>query len=304
MISQSEVDIGTTRTIGMPSLALVFDCGGFNIEDSSSKSEIFPYKTLFSPDLLKGREMITYSAYFEMPFKIDYFIYVTSKQVRYNFINSSTYTPQQRNLLSTIINELPANITYKIADSISKIKNDNYYKERFIIIGETVSITVTSFDLSLKDTDVSAIRIIPDTNNNQNTGRLTYYKKDSSSFASGISTNYLGIPMLLGAIISEESLYACNVNKTLQKYMVLSEIYSNRTSYLANYYSSFAPGTHGYDRCYRYYDDIISLFHTIIYALNSPNPFSGFSDIYSSSMAYGLKDKNEQLMLESCPMIY
>ncbi len=309
VVSQSEIDVGTTRTIGLPGITLNFKC--FDDNKDSSFSQIFPYKTIFSPDVVKGREILTYSKYFEMPYKADYFIYVTSKDIRYNFINDSNcYSGPNKamcqSLLNNILKELPVNITYKIWNTVSDVKENNNYKERFIFINSNMNSNSVSL-LNLGNSDVTGIKIIPSLTANQMSGSVIYYKNNAGSTTIGSTSYYMGIPMLIGAIISEESLYECNVNKSLQKYKTLTEIYINRTDYLHKYYnlSNSNPGGQ-WSICYTYYGKIDKSFHTVLSDLKSATPLLKFDDIYKESyiLKDGIKETNNDLMIGSCPMIY
>jgi len=213
MMSQSEVDVGTTRTIGMPAIVLGFDCGGFGIKDSSdTDADQFPYKTFFSPNTVKGREIITYSKYWEMPYTVDYFVYVTSKEVRYNFVLGECN--KSLNCLAffqQFFKEFPANITFQVLNSSADVTENNYYKERFIFINQNPETqSLDSSIISMNNEDVTAINI------SEKDPSITYFKKEGDKFKKNITTSYLGFPMLLGAIFSEAPLYKCNVNKSLQ----------------------------------------------------------------------------------------
>lgn len=305
MISQSEIDVGTTRTIGgIGSLTLIFTCDGFDIAGSASDSQSLPYKTIFSPDKIKGREMITYSKYWDMPYKVDYFIYATSKQARYNFVNGSSCNGdfQCRSLLSSIIKELPANLTYQIVNDAGDVKENNYYKERFIFLeDEPLSATLDASLFKMKNEDVTAIQIKDVTSNSKEYGEIQYFKKDGNTrkFKKTINSSYLGIPMLLGAVIADENIYECNVNKSLQKFLIITRIYTNRTAYLNNYYASFDMASPEYSKCHYNYN-AINLNQVLDYLIN--DTYKNFENIARSKS--NLERRNYDLMIFSCPMIY
>lgn len=304
MLSQSEVDVGTTRTIGMPNIELEFECNRFNIKESSTDSITTSQKTIFSPDLISGREMITYSQYFDMPYKVDYFLYITSKQARYNFINCTTQPCS--GILSSIIKTLPANITYQIVNNAGDVKENNYYKERFIFIWRepTSSDTISSLS-TMNNNDVTAVSIL---NNNQ----IKYYKKNGNKFSTtpSLTSAYMGPPagpMAIGAIFSESSLYECNVRKSLLKLEIISTIYANRTQALKEYYSSYAISTHEYEICYKAYNtfDLSQNIAGIKSVIEDETPLSSSLFLTITFNADKLKEANENtLMLASCPLIY
>ncbi len=298
ILAQAESDVGTTRTIGMPSIALEFDCTGFNIQNAQSGKISTTYNTIFSPDIIQGREMVTKSQYFEMPYKVDYFLYATSKSVRYTFVNySASCNHDCQKYLQDIIKELPANMTLNFVSDASTVHENGYYKERFIFLNQDP----TNFPIfsGMKNSDMTAIKISSLDNS------IYYYNKTNTGWSTPSATAYLGTSMLIGAIISEESLYECNARKALVKYKILTTLYANRTQVLKDFYYQASPDSAEYV-CYQKYDqlNIASTINSLDQFING-NKFdsSAFNSI--SSTADLLKQSNEKtLMILSCPLIY
>lgn len=291
IFSQTELDIRNSRTIKLPNIVLNFNCEDFEVEKSSSFQEI-KYKTIFSPNKILGREILTYTKPYNMPYPVDYFVFMTSNQIRYNFVKCDDSVSGCETLQKELIKMLPVNSTVKKINAVDdNIKDDNYYKERFIFIGTAPT---SSDDLSklskLNDKDVTAIYI---QDVNMNTGTFSYYEKNGNSFESLTTQHsYLGIEMLAGAVISDPELYDCNVNKTLSKFKILTTLYSNRTNAFKKEYSKYLSniGDPGLD-CFQMYNTI---------TLN-PN-ITNFNTIFNN--ADNLKKINNQLILISCPLLY
>lgn len=299
IISQSQVDVGTTRTIRIPKMEFEFKCGEMGIKKSSSAPLNLPYNTIFSPDLIKGREMIAYSKYWNMPYPAEYFLYLTSKQVRYNFVNSSTCTALCQTFLSSILNSLPANLTYQVVVEADDVTENNYYKERFVFINESpIVLDYPDLHSSLgdMDEDVSAINIV---NPNMGVGEIEYYLNDDGDYKLHSTSAYLGFPMLLGAIISDPELYECNVEKALLKYDIMTTIYSNKTQYYKALFMSYAPQTYEWWclQIYNRYD--LSQAISILNQEISVNLFFEINEIATDVM-----DANEKAIIKSCPLIY
>lgn len=299
IINQVSGDVENSRSVEMPGLTLQFECNNFEIKDSGNPQDI-RYITLFSSDIIKGTELLAKTSSFEMPYPVDYFVYLTSKQIRYNFVNNNL-NPQNKKLLNSLIKELPINSTYQIVTDSKDVINNNNFKEKFIFINEN-SNNILNADLSklnsMKNNDITAINIIP----SGDYGEINYYVKSDTTFISDPeypSSAYLSFPMLVGAVISDASLYECNVNKAMLKFKILTTIYSNRTT---SFYNHYKGATDASDRnCLGAYSSLDNL-NDMVDAVNKPITKDNFMKI--SRQAENLETINNQALLNSCPMIY
>ena len=299
ILSQSQVDVGKTRTISLPRISLDIGCTTLDIEKASSAPKQIVYRTIFSPDKIgDGADMITYSQYWDMPYPVDYFLYITSRQIRYNIINTISGCDNKdscKSLMEMIKKAFPANTTLETKRSASDVAFNNYDKERFIFISKNASDTdvfLTKGIEGMRDQDVTAINIIrPDANY----GKVMFYKKKGDVFKEDKKSPYLGFQMLLGAIMSESTLYECNVNKTMLKFRIMSRIYYNRTA-------QFLSTHHTNSLCNLIYENAYSKFSSIMKALNTGMSLEAFETI--AEKANEIRIQNENALMESCPLIY
>lgn len=297
IINQVSGDVENSRSVEMPGLTLQFECNNFEIQNSGNPQDI-RYITLFSSDVIKGTELLAKTSKFEMPYPVDYFVYLTSKQIRYNFVNSSSLTPSNRRLLYSLINELPINATYQIVSDSQNVINNNNFKERFIFINaDPTTATISTTLNSMKNTDITAINI----SSSGDYGEIKYYKKSGSNFIHDLDSAYLSFPMLVGAVISDASLYECNVNKAMLKFKILTTIYSNRTTSFYNYYKDATIDTAD-GNCKDAYNSLNNL-DGMVSAVNVSSitklQFKKISDT-----AFNLEKINNLSLINSCPMIY
>ena len=295
ILSGEETDVGTTRIKQIPKIDIDIDCKRMGISGASRQ---IPYKTLFSPDTISGRELVTYSKYFKMPYPVDYFVYLTSRQIRYNFLNSTG--AGDNFLIKSLINSMPSNITYQIVDDISEVKENGYYKERFITIDTSPDSDEVSNSIKrIKNKDVTLLNIIP--SDGTLLGSLEFYQKNGlGQFNLLNKSSYIGPEMLLGAMISDAKIYICNVDdKALVKFKIMTWIYQSRTNELIKTFSGYEAGT-TLDRCKKIYesfslDDVLS-------NVGNGLDFNYFTSIKDNSKF--LYDANENAKLSTCPLIY
>lgn len=295
LFTQTELDVRNSRTIKLPNIIMNFECDEFTVEKSSSYQEI-KYKTIFSPNKIKGRELLTYTNTYNIPYPVDYFVYMTSNQVRYDFVDCTVSGCDT--LKKELISMLPVNSTIlNVKTDFSNVKNDNYYKERFIFIGTEPSSEDLSNLEKLNDKDVTAIYII---DSNLKYGKFFYYEKNGKNFIK-LSTqhSYLGKEMLAGAVISDSELYDCNVKKSLSKFKILTYLYSNRLNNFTVEYSKYKSNTASQEySCYQIYKSM-SLNSTLSeLILNTPR----YAIIFDNNIALGEANKN--LISNSCPLLY
>ena len=96
----AKISTGTINVIDMPKTNIEFSCNQYS--QGNAQKQIRD-KVIFSPNLLKGKQLITWALEWKVPFKITNFLYVTSPEVRYILIGTdSTF----KIINSTIPNEI------------------------------------------------------------------------------------------------------------------------------------------------------------------------------------------------------
>lgn len=296
IISQSIADVGTTRTIKMPNAGVEVDCSQINIQSASTSGKSIVYKSIFSPSLIKDRtDMIAYSINYQMPYPVDYFLILTSKQIRYNFIRNSGCNNCIR-MIDDIVDKLPRNLTYEIIDNASEAKENNYYEERFIYFNQSP----VFYDNMKSMSKVIAINYA-DANlyhgGDYLYGNFDYYNVRNNNFNLVSNHDYLGYPMLIGSIFSEISNYDCNVDKAMLRYEMLTYIYNNKTHYLSDLYDLAIPGTHEFS-CYQIYNSY-NLANVINMLKNKNYDFETMS-----INTKRLSEANRNALYQTCPLIY
>jgi len=277
IMTGAEVSSRTINPIKIPDKEIKFSCDSISVGDI--RKDITKNKIVFSPESIKGRILLAWALDWNMPYHVSNFLYLTTPSYKYIFINSGD--------AQELYNSLSTGITKDIVepDSISNIKDTgNYFK--LIFFDEEDPNVPPNLD-SVSNNKVSAINVISGTN------EIEFYEKKGAQFKLVGKANYLGNPMILGAMFSgtlED--YKCNAEKAFNKLGIVSMVYEKRTDYLKD--------LHAGSSCISYYDS--GLFSEII--IDSKREINTDSVQSIKSTIDNLKMKNENLQSYSCPTMY
>jgi hypothetical protein len=272
VLASAESSLGTVNMIDMGRATIRFDCFGFSV------GELKPFSpgVTFAPKRIstRGKEFITWTQDFSVPFRVTNFLYVTGRQVRYVIVGDSQ-------LADKIKEELPRELNMVSAESLVEAETITYENEditKFIIVDLDGSLDL---DSSFLGTDVSALQIKGIT--------INFYEKPPNSAAlipRGASTYYGSTPMMYGAIFADDAeTFDCNMEKAFKRLDIISQIYARRAEELRD------SGEYGEEHpCYNSYNSASYWFQTIN------------TDLVSA--ATNLQSINRALQINSCPLLY
>jgi hypothetical protein len=246
------------------------------------------YVPIFSPDKIKKR-VLSYSLGWDIPFRANYFLYITSPDASYVFIGSG---------LNAVYDDLPNHMTKEKEQATNEYTNQNYYKIRYVFYNSEPG-TVSSTAAKLKDKDVTAINIIP-SGDIYGFGTIKFYQKEGKDFVEKGTTYYVDKTTLFAAIYSESiDDYTCNLKKAIRRLNLLSSLLKRRIAVIQN-------------------SDLLPLCSKESYnnALNSLSQLEGITNDISNgkidmdkmqkiySIKNSLQGLNSDLNRKSCPMVY
>lgn len=241
ILTGAKVSTSTVNPVDIPDSEIGFDCNTYFI---GALNRQVRGRTIFSPDLLKGRKLITWAKPWEVPFKVTNFLYLTSPQVRYIFVYESPTVVDP--LFAEIYTLVPEEINKENVTelSIGSIDDENNYKVKYIFINIDPSSTFLTNLEHMPNEDVTAVYI------QESDSKVTFYKKDpSNQFTSTGFSFYLGNPSILAAIFSEDDeIYRCGMMKAFKHLDIMSEIYIRRSVELEDFYDGKSP------KCKLYHD--------------------------------------------------
>ncbi|MBN1503118.1 hypothetical protein JW930_06235 [Candidatus Woesearchaeota archaeon] len=266
---------------------LEMDCNFFTIKKSEYEGKSLQNRVIFGPNLIKG-DLVSYSTYWEIPYKTNVFIFFTSSQVQYVIIKDDS------TLANKLYDVLPDNMNKVIVSNLDDYENQNYYKLVFIFFTDTVP--EVNNNLKVNDNEIAAIKITPEKDKlffPGGYGKVEFYYKQGDSFILDGESVYLGKASLFGAIYSEsKETYECNIKKALARSDIITDILIQRTEVLD------AGSTCNYL-------NTITKLHDIKNILANQVADSSLGILYDHAFGNnGLKDLNKDLQQLSCPQIY
>ncbi|MBT3720129.1 hypothetical protein HN789_04540 [archaeon] len=208
----------TENEISLPGLDLEIEsdnpiCNHYSIEGTDRSQISIRFLPFFSPRIIKTR-ILSYALGWDMPFRVSYFIYMTSPGVAYVSVGNNA-----------IRDELPEHLTVLEVNDASDLENENYDRIRFFTSEDPSSFNVD--DTVEKNKFVSVIKI------NQEANEITYYKLKSGEFEEQDTTYYLDDTTLLAAIYADNvDSYNCNMAKAIERLHRFSTMLKNRASEL------------------------------------------------------------------------
>lgn len=285
----------TAKSINIPEVPLFFscydECNEFGCPSEFSSGGVSRDKSmevLFTMEKLEANNIITWSLNFNMPYKITNFLYLTNDQTRYVLIYDAASEDFFHEVNDLLTSDNPyLNIEVISYNDIDSLEDHNDDFVRLVSFVDSAGFqyneddfaefyTKSPFDLITLDGDESS--------------GMIYYGSESG-------VPYYGLPMLLGAIFSPNSeFYKCNVNKALLLSSYVSEVYEERTTWLADE----VIGTDK-EYCEIYYTQEVIF---AIQDIKEMNTVAGF-DLTTLGNAIQELEQNDNLaIINDCPRLY
>ena len=272
----------TENEISLPGLDLEIDtdgqaCNYYSIAGTDKSEMSIEFTPFFSPHIIKTR-ILSYALGWDMPFRVNYFIYMTSPRIAYVSVGDNS-----------IKEELPEHLTLIEESEASNFKNENYDQIRFFTTQDPESFALD--DSIKKSKDVSAIKIT------ESSHSLTFYEYDSGSFSPIGTTYYVDDVTLIAAIYSQSlDSYECNMVKAIKRLNKFSTMLKERANIIKN-------------------SDLLSLCSSNAYEqaetlLGEMEQASSSNKIDSNTISTLVSTKteletiNKELNKKSCPTIY
>ncbi|MBW2974305.1 hypothetical protein KY366_01175 [Candidatus Woesearchaeota archaeon] len=298
ILTGAQVSTDTVNVVSMPRVDVGFECNRYFIGSVPKQTK---GSIIFSPGLLQSREIITWAVDWNLPYRVDNFLYLTDPELKYMIISD----PSSPELGQELYDDLPEELNLELikVDELDKITDTNNYKVKFIFLSTMTDSVLTEF-LDMPDEDVTAINIqdLGSSASIPSTGTIEFLEKDGSTWHSeGTTTHYLKKESLFGAIFSEDQkMYDCVMRKAFRKLNLVTNIYLNRSSSLRNDYGAGSL-------CERPHSDAIADLEDIRTASESrtgdfPTDISDMDDL--KDYAGSIKEANNLAQLRSCVLIY
>ncbi len=307
----AQISTDTVNIIDMPKADIGFECNRFFIGSIPRQTK---GNVIFSPDLLKGKELITWALDWNMPYRVTNFLYLTDPQLRYIIVDKPNIPGEK------VFDELPKEINKEIINDTASIINKNNYKVKFIFFDDFDGIfddfnnkynKLTKSLKKMSDEDVTGIIIKAEfTTDNiiPNTGYMEFIQKEGSEWKTiGTTTSYIKKEALYGAIFAADvKMYNCVMRKAFKKLNLVTKIYLDRSDKLEEDY--FNNGNSCYESHSNAKTELDKMEATSAVESENFPLFPGLEGlkrmndiaIYSTN----IKNENQNAQLYSCALIY
>jgi len=302
---------GSVQSVPLSDVTLHFSCDDFSIGDTSRR---LGRRIVYAPSTITGTDLLIWSLDVNMPYRTGNVLYVTSSQMRYYLLSTSS-TPsefwQVLNGSSTnpraeagLPREIKRNKDVLTSSSTFPDKNDKHV--RFIIVDgnteDTSSLPVAS---QLASRFISAVVINP----TEHEVGVFIRGPGSQWTKKGPTITYPDITILYGLIYTvdvdsaaqDKSLdrFECITKKVIEKSAIVSKLYYYKFN------TELAVELNQSD-CVDYYKDSPEM--KTLAGIGTPAEWTNadsksLSTSFASALA-GLQRKNDELQLRSCPLLY
>ena len=123
LISGAKSTEGSITEIDIPDIEINFNCMDYWIE---GQKKSLKNKPVFAHDSITGDKILFWSVAWKMPYKVDTFLYVSSPQIRYVFVNAP----------NRIYNSIPGKMTKENVQDTSSLADEKNYKIKFVLFGK------------------------------------------------------------------------------------------------------------------------------------------------------------------------
>ncbi|MBC8494981.1 hypothetical protein H8D36_02405 [archaeon] len=275
VIKSSEQSSGSLKLIQMPDITIEFVCepdiSFYDIGNGVKKDT--PYDIIFSQSKLRGHELISWTRSWDLPFRIGFFQYLTTKRTLFIVVKDLGGSAEE------LYDELPSNITKMLVDQDAELEELNYDSYKII---EFVGNEHDGINVHMRANKVHKITI--NTTDIDSYGEITFDDDKTHKFLKKES--------LFGAIFSEDAaFYECTMNKSFQRLNTLMTLNQNRIENLSSSVTDIS--------CRTFYSWALDEIQTIT---NNPT-LANTVAIYQNSA--NLEQDNDNLMrAKKCPLIY
>lgn len=282
IISGASVSTDTSKQDDIPNFNIDIECNKVSIGAISKQYESL---ALFAPASVAGSKLITQTLAFSAPYKATNLVYMSSPQVRYILIGSTSLAGEINRSLSSHLNK-------EYHRTNPQIRNENDGKVRLIVFGSMIPFP--SSLQKMQDSDVSAISVV------EPQPVIIFYQKEGNSWGEKGRSIYIGKQSLIGAVYADtRELYECSMINGIARLNPVTKVYIDRTK---NIMSGIGEGQ---SECRNFYQTALNSLQKI-YDSTVDIDNSNFQSIGAtiSSEARKLSDENRKLQQYSCPLVY
>ncbi|MBN1544051.1 hypothetical protein JW898_01160 [Candidatus Woesearchaeota archaeon] len=280
----AKVSSGTVQEIPTPDLEIRFTCNDYYIGPASQR---LGNRILFAPGNIEGDRIITWTLDWNVPFKVTSFLYMTTPYVRYVVIGQSADDGEVKGIFDSLPQKLNKRM-YSIGDynaGLVRDEGDRFVRFIFVNVG-----TMFNIPEQFAQAEVSGLTV--DTVNRQLQFLVRSTSNPGSFNTQGPKHTFIEDEVLYGAIFSDKAEdYECIMTRAYQRLNMVAKVYFEKLNEIAPVFKS--------TNCEGFYKDNPDIKELIDATKAYPPDYGLIGEVKTN-----LKNKNTNMQLQSCPLIY
>jgi len=280
----AKVSSGTVQEIPTPELSIRFTCNDYYIGPASQR---LGNRILFAPENVEGNKIITWTLDWNVPFKVTSFLYMTTPFVRYVMISQSVDDREAKRLFDSLPQKLNKRM-YSLADynaGVIRDEGDKYVRFIFVDAG-----TMFNIPEQFAEAEVSGLTV--DTLNRQAQFLVRSVSDPNSFNTQGPKHTFVEDEVLYGAVFSDKSEdYECIMTRAYDRLNMVARVYFEKLNEIAPVFES--------TNCEGFYKNNPDLEELIKATERYPPDYGMIGEVKMN-----LRNKNTNMQLQSCPLIY
>lgn len=303
------VSLGSVNELEMPDAGINFICENescskigcfseYSLQLAEGVKKDYSTEPIFTPTRIEGKNLITWTQGFDVPFRAVNFLYLTSDNVKYYIV----YDLMSESKAKSLNKSLPDKLNKELisVDDVPSLRDKGNYKVRLIFYDTSLEPDDSSITLpdlgKTKDEDITALHVTGPTNYVYD---LEFFEKDGQQFVSTGTSYALANSSLFGAILSDDiGMYECNMKKAFNRLNVVAGVYAERVSSLGGELFLTDPECAAMFAGEAYFGEIRDSSAALYLSLNGQK-----LSAIGSAMG-NLRTLNRQAIIQSCPTFY
>jgi len=259
----------------------------YSLKDSSTKNYL-ENEHIFAPETVGKAKLISWTKTFSAPFPVSSILYLSDEKNQYVFITADSK-------IEKLYEDFPDKFSKRNV-SLSQDITDEGFRKYIIIVAALPAI----LDGDVKKKTRSIIVVSSETTSDiYGYGKLKYYEGGSLT---SIDKPYVGQELLFAGIVSGNSkLYACGLDKVLEKTRIVAQTNLLRTQKLKNEYDLTYTG-----RCSTFYGLVtqgyVQNLTVSAGSFETTDSTKNYKKFYESMM--DLQRVNENILRSDCTLLY
>ncbi|MFH0869934.1 MAG: hypothetical protein V1866_02665 [archaeon] len=263
--------------------------------DGSDVWNRYDYSVIFAPKFLDGDELMIKTSSFKAPFNVMPFIFLANNDLEFVFVGSDA-------VLSAVSLAMPENITKKSLagkSEMASFKNNNYDHTVFVFTTDSFGGSMpllANFQSPADKERVYAVVIDAAGGFADAYGQVSFYNYSKGSLKLEGQSGFIGIELLLGAVISHnQRIYNREFRKAMNRLGLLADLQVRRVA-------EYSQSTQ--ESCKAYYDSMSESL-SYIKMLSASGRLMDDDILNMFNQIINIKQLNTALLQKTdCPLLY